>query len=296
MNRSTRLQRREATQGYLSVLPVIVIILAIKGYPIVMSLIESFTNWDGLYRNHFVGFANYVNMVQSNELWLMLRNSSYLLLFIPVSLVTGLFVAMLLYEEVLGWRFFRAVFFLPQVVSPVIIGFLFHVFFGYQGPVNMVLKAVGLGGNMVWWSNAWSALTLIMFTLAWQSLGWQAVVYLAGMSSISTEIFDAAVIDGANYWQRTFRVVLPMLTRVVEYSILISIVWIFTGMFPFIYSMTNGGPGFQTTTIDYMVYLKGFVSGSNLGAASAVAVVLLLIVLVLSRLQITLANIADNWS
>lgn len=290
-------RKLENVQGIVSILPVILIILIIRGYPLITAFIKSFTNWDGMLKNDFVGLSNYINILRGNEFWLMLRNSLVLLTFIPLQLFVGVIVAVLLYEEVFGWKFFRSLYYMPQVISTVVIGYLFTIFFGYEGPFNQLLKAVGLDILAVeWLGNGWTALLVIVFCLVWVNIGWQGILILGGMASISPSIFDAAKIDGAGYWQRLLRIILPMLTRVIEYSCITSVIWTFTGLFPFIYTMTNGGPGYETTTIDYLIYLKAFVTGTQLGSASAVAVILLIIILIFTKIQMKIADRADDWS
>lgn len=284
-------------EGLLSILPVILIIIIIKGYPLMISFLKSFTNWDGMSKNKFIGLSNYVNILSSSEFWSLLKNNIIILMYIPIQLFVGFVVAVLLYEEVMGWKFFRAVFYLPQIISTVVVGYLFAVFFGYEGPINILLRLLNLNSIAVeWLGNASTALIIIVLCLVWVNIGWQGILVLGGMSSVSPSIFDAAKIDGANYWQRLFNIIIPMLSRVIEYSCIVSVIWTFTGLFPFIYTLTNGGPGYETTTIDYMIYLKAFVTGSQLGYASAISVIMLIIVLVFTKVQMTFADRASDWS
>ena len=127
---------------------------------------------------------------------------------------------------------------------------------------------------------------VIILCLVWQSLGWQTLLILGGLSSLNPSVLETAKIDGAGYWKRMFKIIIPMLSNVVLYSSIVSVMWIFTGIFPFIYTLTQGGPGYETTTIDYMVYLKAFISGNQLGSACATAVVLLVIVMLLTVVQL----------
>ncbi len=110
--------------------------MVFRVYPIVTAVIKSFTNWDGLYRSDWVGLTNYVNFVTSGLFWIVLRNTLILLINVPLQVFVGLVVALLLYEQVKGWRVYRAVIYIPQIISAVIIGFLFKIFFGLNGPFN----------------------------------------------------------------------------------------------------------------------------------------------------------------
>lgn len=109
------------------------------------------------------------------------------------------------------------------------------------------------------------------------------------------QVIEAAKIDGAGYWQRLFRVVIPMQIRSIEYSIVISIIWVFSGLYSFIYTITGGGPGYDTTTMDYMVYIKAFKSHGQMGMACACAVLLLAVVLVLVYFQRKLTDKVSDW-
>jgi multiple sugar transport system permease protein len=166
-----------------------------------------------------------------------------------------------------------------------------------DGPINIVLARIGLMPvTLEWLGNTVTALGVIVFCLVWSSVGWQAIVFMGGLSAIPESVFEAARIDGAGFWRRTFQVAVPMLVRVVEYAVMLSVVWTFTGLFPFIFSLTRGGPGYETTTLDYMIYLRSFVSGVNLGEACAIAMLLLLIILALTVVEMKATNSMDDWS
>lgn len=288
--------RISARQGLLSVLPVLAVLIVIRGYPLVVGVVKSFTNWDGMTRNEFVGFTNYINILKDPVFYEMLKNNLTFMVFIVFQLVIGIGISILFYEETIGWKFFRSVFYLPQIISFVVSGYLFTVFFSYRGPVNSILKAVGLQSwCMEWLGERTSAIIIIIICLIWVNIGWQAMLGMGGLSSITPSIFEAASIDGAGYWQKLFLITIPMLARTIEYSLVISIIWVMTGLFPFIFTMTNGGPGYGTTTIDYMIYLKSFRMSSEMGYASALAVILTVIVLVLTVLEMKLSNKVTDW-
>lgn len=297
--RMAQRQRASRREIVLSLAPVILILLLFRAYPIVTAFVKSFTNWDGLSRNDWVGAKNYVDLVSSGTFWLVLRNTLVLLINVPLQVFVGLVVALLLYEQVKGWRVYRALVYTPQIISAVIIGFLFRTLFSLNGPVNTVLAAIGLERIAIeWFGNAGTALGVLVFSIVWFSIGWQAIVILGGMSAIPPSVFEAAYLDGATYWQRAFKIVVPMLVRTLEFAVVASGVWTLTQLFPFLYSMTKGGPGFDTTTLDYLIYLRsfGYGFGSNYGYASAVAVILLALVLAFTAIEMRLANRADDWS
>lgn len=291
------LRRRRAIQGILSVLPAILVILAIQAYSIVTVIVKSFTNWDGLFKNSFIGLRNYTTLIQQDQFGTLLLNNLFFLLFIPVTLFAGMVVAVLLYQECIGWKFFRAIICLPQMLSYVVLGYLIKVFFSYSGPVNTALETTGLGAlARDWLSQPWSARVVILFVLVWVNIGWQSMIFTGGLTAIEPSIIEAATLDGAGYWDRLFRIIFPMMLRVIEYSIITNIIFVFTGLFSIIFSITNGGPGYATTTIDYMIYLRAFVIGTDLGKACALALILLVIVSIITIIEMQVSNKLDDWS
>ena len=115
------------------------------------------------------------------------------------------------------------------------------------------------------------------------------------MAKLSPSVLESASLDGANFWQKTFLVIVPMISRTMEYGAIMSIVWTFTGTFAFIYSTTYGGPGYETSTIDYMIYTKFYQASANYGFATALAVILLVIVVALTLAEMTYTNRVSEW-
>lgn len=293
--RHSLLRRERRLYGLLPVLFVIMIIAAVKGYPIVVTFVKSFTNWDGVH-SKFIGLWNYIRLFQGHSFWIMLRNSMMLLLHIPLLLFFGFVLAVMLYERIPGWKFYRSVIYLPQVISIVIIGYVFRALFSFDGSVNRILSVIGLKALAIeWLGNGLSGLFVIILCIVYQSLGWEVLLIFGGIASIPESVMEAAELDGAGHWTRLWRIIVPLLGQVVRYSVIVSVMWVFTGLFPFIYIITRGGPGYETTTLDYSIYQQAFSSGSMLGAASATAVVLLVIVLLLTRVQMTVADKLQNW-
>ncbi|HUX39900.1 MAG TPA: sugar ABC transporter permease [Rectinemataceae bacterium] len=290
-------KRRELTISLLGIAPVLLVLLVFRAYPLGSVIYNSFTNWDGLFRHDFIGLKNYIRIFNTDYFWLTLANSFIMFINVPIQVFVGLVVSMLLYEKTLGWRFFRSLYYLPQIVSAVIVGYLFAIFFSYGGPVNGIFNALGAPKMAIeWLGSRPTAIGVVITALVWINIGWQGVLMLGGLSAINPSVFEAAKIDGANFFQRTFLVMLPMIGRVIEYSFIYSVAWTFTGLFPFIYSITNGGPGYDTTTLDFLVYEKAFRGDAAMGQACALAVILLVIVSVLTVIQRAISNRANDWS
>lgn len=293
----TARKRKELRVSLLGIAPVVLVLLVFRAYPLGSVIYNSLTNWDGLFRHDFIGLKNYVRIFQTDYFWLTLANCFIMFINVPIQVLVGLVVSMLLYEKTLGWRFFRSLYYLPQIVSAVIVGYLFAIFFSYGGPVNGLFRVLGAPQLAIeWLGNRFTAIGVVIIALVWINIGWQGVLMLGGLSAINPSIFEAAKMDGANFFQRTFYVMLPMIGRVIEYSFIYSVAWTFTGLFPFIYSITNGGPGYDTTTLDFLVYEKAFREDSSMGKACALAVILLVIVCALTLLQRRISRRANDWS
>lgn len=277
---------REIWSGYLSLAPAFLALAFIVFYPMANTMYHSFTKWDGN-TSRWIGLNNYKFIFTNGELWTLLRNNFIFLLSVPGILLLSLIVAVLLYEEVPGWRFFRSVYYLPTILSAVVVGLLMRTMFTQSGVVNQWLRALGLSaGNTEWLSYAPTAFMVLILCFYWQTLGQGALIFLSGLSSISHEMFESANIDGANWWQRLFHIVIPSLVPTIVYFTVTNIIYCFIGLFSLVYAVTKGGPGLETTPIDYMIYVKAFQSPDQLGYASALSIVLFVIVLLISWLQL----------
>ncbi|WP_240420690.1 carbohydrate ABC transporter permease [Paenibacillus periandrae] len=282
-------QRRESLIGYWSLIPAFLAIAVFKGYPMLNTFYYSFTNWDGV-TSRFIGFNNYWAILSNGDLLLMLRNNFIFLISVPGILIICLVVSVLMFEEVPGWKIFRSVYYFPTILSSVIIGFLMKSMFSSRGVVNAALESFGLEHWIVDWLNVVPAeFMILIFCFYWQTLGQGALIFLSGMSSISNEIFESAKIDGANWGQRLFRIVIPLLYPTIFYFTVTNIIYVFIGLFSLIYSVTGGGPGYETTPIDYMIYLMAFKSG-KMGYASSLSMLLFIIVMCITWVQLKVSE------
>jgi multiple sugar transport system permease protein len=285
------MQVRKAPRGrwnafpYLAVLPAAALIILLMVLPIGETIYRSFTNWDGL-TSSFIGLQNFRLIFQnpvSNQVFV---NSVIFLISVPLILAASVVTAVLIYERVLGWRVFRFLFFIPAVLSPVIVGALFSTFFLPSGLIDKMLTPVGLS-SFPWLSSPWPARAVVILALVWTSFGFGMVVVLSAMATIDPALYDAAHIDGASWWTRLTRITLPMISGALQFLSVINVIYTFTSLFSFVYVITAGGPGFATTTVDYFTYVTSFENG-QFGYGAALAVMLFLIVLVLTIVQVKL--------
>lgn len=280
--RRSTLHRRDRIVGLLAVLPALAVVVGFMLYPIAFAIFISFTRTNGLTFS-FVGLDNFVQVLTDPLTAQVLVTNLKFIVSVPIVIGIALIVSVLLFERVRGWKFFRIVFFLPNVLSAVVIGIMWRQIFGYNGIVNTVIVASG-GTPIDFFTKAELSIPVIILALVWSGFGYQSVLLLSGLTAINPAVFEAAAIDGAGWWQRLWYITLPNIRRVLGFVFIINVLYTFTALFGFIYVMTAGGPGFDTTTIDYLVFLKAF-SSSNLGSGAALAIILFLFIGALTLIQ-----------
>src|SRR5580698_8674208 len=270
---------------YLAVLPAAALVIILMVVPIGETVYRSFTNWDGL-TSSFIGLTNF-RLIFSNPVTpQVLLTSVIFLISVPLILIASVVVAVLVYERVLGWRVFRFLFFIPAVLSPVIVGALFSTFFLPSGLVDKALSPIGMS-SYPWLSHPLTARLVVILALVWTSFGFGMVVVLSAMSTIDPSLYDAAAIDGASWFRRLWKITIPMISGALQFLSVIYVIYTFTSLFSFVYVITSGGPGFSTTTVDYFTYLTSFENG-QFGYGAALAFLLFLVVLALTVIQVKL--------
>jgi ABC-type sugar transport system permease subunit len=283
--------RGDRVFAWLSMAPALVIVLLLIIVPLGWAVFTSLTNSNGV-RYEFVGIDNYVDLLRSAQFWQILLNNVIFLLAVPVVLTLAVVSAILVYERVRGWRFFRIALFLPTVVSTVVVGILFRTLFSLDGPVNQLIRVVG-GEPVLWLGEGTSARAVIIIALAWGGFGYGMMVLLSGLSTIDPAVFEAARLDGAGWFRRTGSITIPLLSGQIRFVSVLNVSYTFTSLFGYVFVMTSGGPAAATTTLDYYVYLRAFVS-SQFGVASALALILFLIVIALTVVQFRITAVDDG--
>lgn len=255
--------------------------------PTVASVYYSFTSWDGISPNvKFIGLANYKEIFTSARFGNALKNTVILTVFISIfENVIALALALIVDNVRWGKNFFRSAFYIPVLISGIVSGFIWKIMYNYNfGTFNAVLDNIGLEG----WKQDWlgnSKLTLIMIgiVLIWKGAGYYMIIYLASLQSVSTELIEAAQIDGASPWQRFRSITVPLISGAFTINFTLSLI---NGLkvFDQINVMTDGGPGFTSETLVYLLYKVGFNEGRQ-GFGTAVGIMLLFIIIVLNTIQ-----------
>lgn len=261
--------------------PVAVIIVVGLLVPTGSVIYHAFTNWQPGYSSPFVGLSNFTNLAKSAAFQQVLKNQAFFLIGLPLWTLLPLVISAMLHERVPAPGVFRTIFFFPATASPALIGVLFSFMLGPAGPLNRLLHDIGLGGVAHdWLVDAGWVKPVIIIVLAWATMGTGVVIFSAALSTVPSELFEAAQVDGASWWQRFAYVVLPSLRPVIQLWVVILVITVFVAIFPWIFTLTRGGPGYSSTTMDYDIYQNALQFG-YFGTAAAEAVYLLVIVAVI---------------
>jgi len=282
----TKKRLRDYVAAYLFLFPSLAIGIVFVITPIIMVFPLSLTNWDlTTGRRNFVGFENYFYLFQQPKFFKSIINTFYFAsIKVIIDLVLSLFFAVLLNKAIRGVKIFRIAFFSPVVTSTVAVAMIWIWLFDPSlGPLNQILQIFGLRPLKWLYDPKWAMPSLILFSL-WKGLGYDILIFLAGLQSIPQELVEAAMVDGANAWHTFRHITLPLLSPVIYYVILIGTINAFK-IFEQVSVMTpGGGPLYSTGVIVYYIYELAFQSGT-LGRAAAASVILFGMVLALNAVQ-----------
>ncbi|UOQ89112.1 sugar ABC transporter permease [Agromyces endophyticus] len=281
--RGSHANRRTRRVGLLFAAPGLLLYAAVVLWPLLQSLQYSFYKWDGFSSATWVGFQNYVNFFTDPVLRSTLGNVLVLLVFfaiLPIAL--GLLsAAMITSSNRRGMAVFRWIFFLPQVLTSVVIALIFKRMYAPEGPINEALRAVGLGELAQNWLGDFTwALPAVGLIGTWVTFGFCMVLFIAGASSISPELYEAARMDGAGPVREFFAVTLPGLRGQLAVALTLTITAALRA-FDLIWITTRGGPGTSTLTPAVALYKAAFVN-PNVGQAAAIGVVMAILCLVIA--------------
>jgi multiple sugar transport system permease protein len=270
--------RREAIEGYISISPWLIGFLALTLGPILASVYYSFTQWTITSPPVWIGLENYVRMFTRDALfWQALKVTLlYVIYSLPLKMTFGLGLALLLNMKLRGMDVFRTVFYIPAVISGVAVSLMWMWLLQPDtGIVNTLLAMVGIQGPGWFWDPQWALPSVAMMSV-W-SVGGSAIIYLAGLQNIPPHLYEAAMLDGANQWKRFWRITLPLLTPTLFFQLVIELIDAFK-IFTQAFVITKGGPLKATYFYLYYYYEEAF-RNFNMGYASALALILMLIIL-----------------
>jgi multiple sugar transport system permease protein len=255
--------------------------------PVLFAVILSFLNWDGNNPISFAGLDNFKNLFSDSRFKAALWNTIvYVIGTVPLTLATSLGLAIILNQKVKGRNFFRTVSFFPYVASIVAVAAVWNMIFNpASGPVNMLLYKLGISADHLpgWAADKhWAMITVILFSV-WKSMGYYMIIYLAGLQGISIDLYEAAGLDGANAWQKFKYITWPMLSSTTFFVIIMLTINSFK-VYDQMLMITQGGPGTSTLVLVLHIYNVAF-KNWDLGYASAISMVLFLLVLIVTVIQ-----------
>ncbi len=299
MSRARAGARRSARRsGYaLFMLPGAVLSLAVIIVPLVMTVYISFTRWQGVGAPQWIGLANYARLLRDADFWASFRHIGLLIIAMAViPTLIGLFLAALLHDyvgPVFGNRtasLFRSGFYLPQVLPVVVTGIVWGwILHPSYGALNAILEKLGLSSLAKnWLGDPAYALYSIMAIMVWVQVGYPVVMFMAGLQRVDPELYEAADLDGASWWQRFSKIAVHLI-RPEIYVVLVTTTIAALKIFGQIFVLTRGGPGNATLVPSYFAY-KQFFEIINVGYGSAISTVLTLIILLLTVVFLRIQN------
>lgn len=270
---------------YLMTVPAFLLFLVFHTFPALQGIFYSFTNWDGLSLDYnFVGLKNYLNLFKDGNI---LNSYLFTFKFAIVSTiivnVLSLLIAMGLNAKIKGKNFFRAVYFLPNVLGVLIVGFIFNFIFSNVIPqLGTKLDLGFLTANILGSEKfAWIGIVIVA---VWQACAFNVILYLSGLQTVPSELYEASSLDGANKWQEFWKITFPMIAPFFTINMVLSMKN-FLMVFDQVVALTNGGPGRATESISLLIFKSGF-AGGEFAYQSANSVIYFIVIVVISVFQI----------
>jgi ABC-type sugar transport system permease subunit len=281
---------QEAKDAWILLTPLLLLTVGFLVYPVASNFYYSLTRWKGLGDPVFIGLQNYKKLFQDERFYSSLKNLGILVLYIPLGILLPLLIANALRNGLKGWKIYRAMLYLPNILGPVIFGTIFAVMLSQVGPITELLKRIGFENANEFYllGKSTSAIhTLAFIFVVLMRVGFGCIFFLAAMSTIDQNLYDAARIDGTNKFQDFIHVTIPGIRFSIEFFSVLAFIEVFARMYGIIFTLTGGGPGYATNTLEFAVYKLSFESYQK-GYASAWAVVLFFFCAVIALIQIRL--------
>lgn len=288
-----RLDASRHRWGFTFALPQMISLICLGILPVIISFVMSMYDWNGLRDPIFVGLENFKYVFKNPDTLKALKNTLiYTVIYVPCNMVLSLFLAILL-NKAFGKVFYRAVFFLPQIVTSVAVAVIWSWLYQPQyGIFNSILNFFGLE-SIAWLRDTSTAMGSVIFMSIWWGLGYNTVLFLAALQNVPKTYVEAARIDGANAWNTFKNVTLPMVSPTTLLVLVTSLINSFQ-VFDQCYLLTSGGPAKRTYTLAIYIYETAF-KQIKLGRASAISLIMFFVIVGISALQFRLSNKWVNY-
>lgn len=283
-------RKKEILLAYLFVASPIIGFILFGFIPTVWSIGLSFTEWDLLSPPKYIGVENYKELLQDEKVYKSIFNTLYLMLGVPIGMIISLILAVMMNRKIMGSSAFRAIYYIP-VISPIIaVSLVWQWIFNYDFGLlnNLLWDWFGIEGPNWLGDASWVKPSLIIIGV-WSGVGSTMILYLAGLQSIPTSYYEAADVDGANIFQKFFRITLPLLTPIHFFVIVMGVIGAFQSFSQIYILAGDGGPEYSAATIVFNIFQNGF-DYYNMGYASATAWILGVIVFVVTLIQFKLSK------
>lgn len=283
----TKISSKKYMAAYLLLLPNIILYILVRFIPLFGTFGLSLFRWSMVETPRFVGFANFARMWKDPNFWIAFKNTLlYTAYVVPAAVFLGLLLAVLLNKDIPGMKVFRTLFFFPYITSPVFVAMIWRSLYSTdQGLINGFLAVFGIE-SIPWLTSTRWALPSLAIVAIWQIVGYNMLIFLAGLQGIPKSYYESAQIDGAKRWKVFWKITVPLLRPITMFVVIINLIGALQ-LFDLTYIITQGGPSKATLTLVYYIYNYGF-KYMRMGYASAVAIILFVIILGLSIFQKTL--------
>ena len=280
--------KKERASYYLFLIPAFLIFGVFIFWPTIHSFYLSLCKYSlsSIKAAKFIGFKNFVTLFKNHIFWQALKNTAvYTVFTVPMLMAAGLFLALLIHNKLVTHKnIYKVIYYIPYVSSMVAVSIVFKLIFdpGSSGIANQILMKLGFDMKAFLADNTWSMVIVILLSV-WKSLGYVMIIYLGGLLSISEDIYEAVSLDPISPWMKLTKITLPLLKPTTLFLLTTETISSFQVFTP-VNVMTGGGPGYATTTLISLLYNKGFAE-FNMGMASAIAVVIFVILSILTFIQ-----------
>nr|WP_162944169.1 sugar ABC transporter permease [Paenibacillus aceti] len=285
--------RKEAMIGWLFLAPEIIGMLFLNVFALGFSLYLSLSKWDllsGVKGIEFIGFGNYAKLFNDPTIWQAVKNNVlYMIMTVPIPIAIAFVLAVLIHNSVFFKDYFKVAFFIPYISSIIAVAAVWSALFHPSlGPINQFLMDLGISAPPKWLVDPKTSLLSIAIISSWASLGYTIIIYMAGLTNISNEIYEAAEIDGAGPLKKFFSITVPMLRSTTFFLLITMLIGSFK-VFDIIAYLTEGGPNNSSTVLVYRIYEEGF-KYYNMGYASAISWLLFAIIGILTAVTWKMRN------
>ncbi|WP_337955885.1 carbohydrate ABC transporter permease [Metabacillus sp. HB246100] len=278
---------KETFAGYIFIAPMLIGVTCLTVFPILASIFLSFTDWNfitGIKGFNFIGLDNFKKLFSDSVFLKSLTNNLLILLVVPIGLLISLSLAVVINKHVYLKDFFKVIYFMPYISSVVAVAIVFQVLFHpTEGPVNQFLLSLGMEDPPKWIADVNFALPSVMIILIWTNIGFQLIIYLAGLQNIPKELYEAADIDGASAWYKFRKITIPLVSPTTFLLLVTGLIGSFK-VFDLIVVLTNGGPANSTSLPVFYLYDQAFVE-LRTGYASTIALVIFALIFLITVFQ-----------